>query len=224
MDPKLTLDDFAKNYFEQVAYLHAVFFKKSMFAAFVPEVRDPRSKEILSEFFWSFTFSVFIFPITTNPLTASLKDQFFKDCLLRYRATFLYDHPKTKETEVSLIQAFTHYITLVQKVFDDRASQKKTFVLGRASESLLNKDYQKKIEDDTLFRLCDILCDGDNAILSNGELTEEMFSDLYREPGTDDVEKAEDKRAFYKTAIMDVFYQRLQIQVVHPIMTLKLSA
>ena len=219
-----TLADFAKNHFNQVAFLHASFFKKSLFAGFVPEVRIARTKEVLSEFLWAFTFTAFDLPIESNPLTEPLKDQFFKDCLLRYEGAFLTDHPNTSETALSLASAFTDFIVIIQSVFNEPSDKTKKYVLGRANESLKNPQVQKKGVLDPIYRLCLILSDGANAIISNDKLTLDMFEPSYRQPATDDVEKDNDKRAFYNTVILDVFYQKLLLQVFHPISAITLAA
>lgn len=51
-----------------------------------------------------------------------------------------------------------------------------------------------------------------------------MFEPSYRQPATDDVEKGNDKRGFYNTVILDVFYQKLLLQVFHPISAITLAA
>jgi hypothetical protein len=215
----LTLKEIDQLHFNHVRLLEHAYFDSDMLAYALPRVKLKETAEILSVFFWAYTFVFFDYVLSSNPLLPlNFRAHFLHDTSFQFHHSFKEEYPDSVETDRSLKELFNRDVFILQKAFNARGEAPGEYRLGVAIGFEEDVPFQNEVESNPIYRWVALLMDASNAIIDNDNLTLEMLQKGYHAPAKEDQEAEKRKILFYQEAILEKYYQLANQEVAVPLL------
>jgi len=216
----LTLKEIDQLHFNHVRLLEHAYFDSDMLPYALPRIKLKETSEILSVFFWAFTFVFFDYALSSNPsLPLNFRDRFLHDTSFQFHHSFKEEYPNSVETDRSLKELFDHDVFILQKAFNSRGEAPGEYHLGVAEGREEDSSFQKEVETNPIYRWIALLADASNAIIDHDNLTLEMLQKGYHAPAKEDQEREKRKILFFNEAILEKYYELANKEVAIPLLS-----